>query len=647
MTTPLRVRFRLSALDIGLVDSGEQTHVLIEAAAGYGKTQLLRRIADNLSQAQPVFLVEGHWIAAGIVNPTDDDMLRKVILVAIGPTAASSFEEALSEHRKVVLIFDGLNEVGASRRELEALLDRASVTPGVSVIAAQRPSLSYRPPEGYVAGFIMPLDVDFVKHRFPSVSNLELRLLQIPLFFDLKSKGKATGSTREEAIANYFQSCLVQLPRYASFRSLTPEAQAPRLQSALLSIAQCAYEMYLHDRSIAMRSDQIDSEGWLREIGDVSGAVNATFMVREDDLVRFRHQLFHDWGAALWVHQGGVGSFPSVQDAVLDAITMERQSFDVLAFVVQRLARESQSAAESAVLRIYDWDFPAAVAVLLDWEDATEDPNTYAPSMPLRIAIRSLIADKKFDGFKRGIERFERVRPAIEPLLEEEIGLPAGYDQEALVESVGDFDASGAPSWFEEWVAIFADRLLDEELIARLESDSPVIGWTAANTLARRAIGLSAFEQLVGAYTRLVADGSTDYHTQRWRMVHALMRSQEAVEFLSGVAASSEENRDVRYGALRSLVSIAWCCDPAQVDRTLECLDTGMTAEALSDARLASILMQCSIPSESLVSAERLEAVRPVISSLMRRRIELLAASGSADVEAWQKRVDELEALTP
>jgi hypothetical protein len=114
--------------------------------------------------------------------------------------------------------------------------------------------------------------------------------------------------------------------------------------------------------------------------------------------------------------------------------------------------------------------------------------------------------------------------------------------------------------WFLEWKALFgrtSGATVERDVLEAVLHDNPLIGWAAANLLRRSVLGSAVWNYLSGALAAF-KDRRED-RSKRWRIVHVFgMGSNELVidELLRLIR--TDEYRWVWYGAVRSLVEIAW-----------------------------------------------------------------------------------------
>jgi hypothetical protein len=642
--------FRLPPLDLDGLATGQLEHVLIEAPAGFGKTFLLRRTAAHLSQDRHTFFVTCSRIPTFVLenNVKASELLEQVIAEAISPDAAQRFAESGSRQLPRFLVLDALNEIGARPDAIRRLLHQARMAAGVTVLASQRPAITRAPPEGYTLGFLLPLDRKFVVKILGSMDPGLLRLLRIPLFFELKEKKGIQARTQVDAIRDYFVRCLGGLPQFADLNQLTPQYQAQKLAAALHAIGEAATEVYRQKQSTAVSEQFFSSNNLFSEIGGISQALAAGFVVKDGDLVRFRHQLFHDWAVARFYFDEKLILSSRQPRTDLNVATLSRQSTDTLEFLVQMHALESPRDAETVVLKIYDWDYPAADTSLVSWVKVAQ-PDGPLPQPPrhLEIATFSLIAEKGFDLFDHTVRRFDSIRSSVEPVLERLLQLHRGqYQLTDLVAAVREGELGpDVPEWYRLWIRAFCQEMQFEDLLTLLQSDDGALGWTASNVLARSPVDDTHTQDIVALFNSVSSggDGSPDRATTiRWRLVHAVGRSGWAVGFLARTAGDVGVEADVRYGAVRSLFSIALTSEVAAstaIDAVLS-LDR---QHLLRDPRVASVIFLCPVPAPG-IAPPALEHWVGSFEEMLGRHRDELEPNDPDGASMWARRMEELQA---
>lgn len=640
----------VQSLDVESLATGECRRLLIEGHAGFGKSFLLRRAAASLSQAFPTFFIPCSQIPTDSLDAEPGELLSQIVAEVLGPVTAHKFESLQSEGEVCLLVLDGLNEIAVEFAKVERLLKQARLAPDLLVLASRRPAITRNPPEGYVLGFLLPLRAEYVTNQFGKLQHEMLRLLRIPLFFQMRKEHGIEASNESDAIQEYLVQCLLGLAIFGHLRDSTAEHQHNQLKPALRSIGDAAVAMYEQLGSTAAAEEFFANHALLLEIGGVSAALECGFFVRDGNAVRFRHQLFHDWSIAFAYRNRNAVLDSTNARHELNVATLSRQSTDALGFLVQMHATSNQVNAEQVVLNIYDWDYPSAATTLLSWKRFAEANPELAPSRHIEIAIFSLIAEKRFDLFQHTVDRFESLRVSIDPLLIEHLGLSEGYSLIELEEAVATSDpGEDLPAWYLEWVHAFAGEMSFGDLLTQVEIGEDILGWTASNVLLRREMGDSELDLITAMFESLTTQTEVPMdhvQTVRWRLVHAVGRTPAAADFLAQVAGDESHESDVRYGAVRSLCALALISQANVVGQILQRLVDLDSQGYLEDPRVATAIRRCCIPAAG-VRPRSVPAWREGFATMLGSHIQRLSSEGSQEELAlWQERMENLEAWT-
>jgi hypothetical protein len=167
----------------------------------------------------------------------------------------------------------------------------------------------------------------------------------------------------------------------------------------------------------------------------------------------------------------------------------------------------------------------------------------------------------------------------------------------------------GRGSWFEEWKALFLTRCTGRIAIDRLQTlkdvDS-VIGWTMAN-VAKRALIEPHDVVALGEWL------DTPNATVRWRVVHVLgaYPSERNIALLRA-ALDDDGDRNVRYGAVRSLVELATRAG-AETRTCVARILTDRVKKIVEQTRIRKELQNAIVQDRSVVPTEWLSFAKEVI----------------------------------
>ena len=527
-----------------LTIAAEGDGVALIGEAGAGKSSVVHQAArGSMSPLDPlpVLIDLKHWrpeYGHGLTrDPSGENLLPSLeclLRASVGRMNAELLEEVVKD-QPVLLFVDGLNEVpfGETGRPILTLLhEYMRVRRNVRVLVTDRTAGEFYRDSGWQVMHLQPLDdtevFRVVQEQLGAEAAGRARgedLLRTPFFLDRALRGDELAlASRASAVGDFFSR------------------QLGITGAALDRLAEAAYDVYVdhHQRSFppsALTSTAgEETVRTLKQAGTVTG----------DDDLTFNHQIEHDFLAAL--HLAGERS--RWTPAILDAVTFEAASFDVLGFALEELAVESD---RDAFLRsLYDWNWRGTITAL----GAAEHDGSPAASQSLRTALLAVIAEKRFDPVDgtrnrstQQLERFAGDQPKM---------MASAASLEQLVEQVA--MEPGGPEWFEDWRRMFCKRPGGSEPtgqdLAEIGSADPVIGWTTANVARRFALDPPSCAEVRALYR---GRPGADPHDQavRWRVVHALgaWPDEENAETLIG--ALGDEYMWVCYGAVRSAVELA------------------------------------------------------------------------------------------
>jgi hypothetical protein len=373
-------------------------------------------------------------------------------------------------------------------------------------------------------------------------------LLGNPFFLDLYVRLKEpTAITRPALFAGYFRHLLAPPGAVASDPA---PGSSLGLPATAVSLAQLAYNVYARGRLVFRRDELVDlGQGLAEKLLD-SGLMATRAGGR--GLV-FRHQLLHDFlaGWHLAQHPESWGS------ASFDALTLNAKSADAVVLATECL----EEGADRFISEVYDWNWQTAVSCI-DSLLRGQKQRTSRVSDLLIDALLAIIAIKRFDRFRHTRSR-TRAMSTVFSLSPSGIAFNTHTSEQALQGQIAADYGKGAgdlPADYQRWKALFLyDGKADPSDWSVL-TDSPLIGWTAANVYKRRMCSQEAVTQLKEQYQTLFTDKPLDSkaRTHRWRIVHVLGHAhKDAVAFLVTVAGKIDEGNWVRFGAVRSLAELA------------------------------------------------------------------------------------------
>jgi hypothetical protein len=494
--------------------------ILIQARGGAGKSTTLERLAE-VARREEIRVMKLDLLSL-VATLSTDRVLTADVLAAI----TSEDIPALSEtDRRSVLFVDGINEIAPDLANglLKILDSLANSYPSWAVIATDRLHRRDVATANWQLASLTPVQLSNVQELLAGrqVESDEMATLQNPYYLRL-ALSDATGSKSAQQ-----RDFLVRHGGVA--------------QGDLVALAAFAFGEY---SAFGDRRIDVNSLETALSSAKVERMKEAGTLITHPT-PRFFHHLVSDYLASAylashpeqWTYKG------------FNALTFHNASFDALAMLLEQL----QSGADDLLRAVYDWNHYGAAYLLAD--DDVESPRI---STELSVAILGMLAEKRFD-----LVTATRVQvtDAIRSIgTSTAMELARATSRPAVVEIIRRNQPVDASPWFREWIKMYE---LEDEAIAgpsvlnRLNSDDPVLGWTAGNVLRRCQLNPASLSDIV----RDLENSKSP--VVRWRSAHALGshgNRKTARALLK--ALSDDDSSHVQYGALRSLIEIAAVATP-------------------------------------------------------------------------------------
>jgi hypothetical protein len=553
--------------------------LLVRGSAGAGKSTVMRRVADQLTQSDqtgvvPIFfqLRElgkdiGERLGLAVKDDAEPEQYIEPLLTAsIVPLGlddlkrlgerASSIEGGL-----ILVIADGLNEI-YGEEVASSILKRLTtyVTMRglkVCVLVTDRVTPRDAVTKQWQLVRLERLTPEVVHTQFDDkgsdviynqLHETDLTLLQTPYFLEYALDHNATRlSSPTEALASFFE-------------------HLGQSEDALDRLAQAAFTVYADHHSYkfdAAHFAEVVGQETFQVLTDdgVVVIIPADADAQRDDQHRgdqaqFDHQLKHDYLAARYLSQHQDEWNPPA----LDALSFESNSFDALSMTFELLPDEEQ--ADKFIERLHNWNWAAAFVCIAKAMRVGSGRH----SQEMHMAVLALVAEKLFDPVQQTRERASGVLALFPPdqaaPYQQMRGLKdlcAMVQQQVLAEG----QYKDREPWFTKWRDLFvrfSDQPFSEQDLKKIVDTRAVIGWTAANVFKRAKLSELDVRQLRAYYDACYACDANDWlaGTMRWRVAHALgaTDTQPVVELLFAVL-NQDNYTWARIGATRSLVELA------------------------------------------------------------------------------------------
>jgi hypothetical protein len=507
--------------------------VIVSGRGASGKSALIYRAALKATEKNFAAYVIGlsRWDQAateewkqvrGISRDALDFLLRR--FSSSGQDVSDA--EFLPPSVQKIFFVDGLNETPGSVADeiLSACDEVATIMVGASFIVSDRlvrRGLS----EERKWRFVMPLPVEQCEvDKLLSgkvIPDRSKSLLDSPFFLDRAIKGELRDSP------------------LATIKELV-ESRGKLDARGLGDAALAAYNAYKIEGSRTFSIDRFSEVG-NREIADtlIAGGI---LVPAGSGLVAFTHHWYHDYLASKYVSERPeLWSFENRHD-VLDTLTFRANSFDAVAFVLEMLPTASTGGFIQAV---YDWNPYAAGYALAEARIRVNDVPR-----DVRLIILAMLAERRFD---RHYYSAIRASDALDLLGDvDALQMRSAKSLPELQSLISKIESSSEA--FSAWRELFVQetgKSAPNELLANLENENSILGWTTANVLKR----LKMNDQQLGALAKLAREGRP---VVRWRAVHVMggfVNTGLVGELLNRLDNDGDEN--VRYGSLRSLIELA------------------------------------------------------------------------------------------
>jgi hypothetical protein len=521
---------RRTGLDALLTNAVRHGRVILHAEGGSGKSVVVLRLFREAARTGliPVLVDIRKWrppLFEEWRTWSGNEVMRMAMLLR--ELATPVIDEAVlasvpSRRRRVVLV-DGLNEVPSDIANgiLSTLEAFARRNPSAGVLVTDRMVRRALPGESWGLASIEPLTEDEIRRVLgrPLAGIGTATLLSTAFFLDLAAKQGLDSTSSSRAFGEYFR-------RHAGLE-----------REGLLVAGRAAFETYATRRSRTFEREEFEA---MSGRGVFEALLGAGVVIEEGHLAYFRHHLFHDYLASVFLAEDEtrwVG-------ASFDTITFRASSFDGLAMALEQL--EDAKLADLMLRRMYDWNFYASAYALAKGRVL----GSVRVTQEMEVALLAMLAERRWDPIFPTVQRVTDALRLFPSTLAQRLLEADGHA--AIVGIISETGHGSAR--FERWRALFSiprGAAVDDGIVRSIEERDSLLGWTAANVLKR--VRLSALQE---QHLRDVLLKSQD-ETLRWRASHALGAHPSAATVDALFGALRDAYHWVRYGAIRSLIEMA------------------------------------------------------------------------------------------
>lgn len=524
--------YRSSTSIAGLpVEARQRGRVILHAEGGAGKTMILHRVyRDRLADDEYPVLIDLRGWRPPLFDAwkywRSNAMMRMRLLLT--DMAATQVDESLLDslptgHSSFILV-DGLNEVPADIAPgiLDCVDAFARRHPTSSVIVTDRLVRRDLPGEGWALATIRISDEEIARVRNqPRTDKLSGGLLGTAFFLDLALKKGLDSTSGSKAFAAYFEHQL----RFS-------REQLDHASSAAF-------------RAYTKRSSRtFEFREFAKDAGEATTAalMQSGTIIQNDSFAYFKHHLFHDYLASVWLAQHR----DSWNAPSFDAVTFRASSFDALALALEQI--EKPNLADRFLRQVYDWNFYGSIYALVKGRSL----GSVTVSVEMELALLAVLAERRWDILRVTAERVTDALRIFPSSLAQRLLKAPDFDAVlAIVRAAKVVESTALKLWRRVFTISPGSQVSDDIVDLLRNPNDSLVGWTVANVLKRAVLSNT---QLVLLRQLLVSHAD---RTVRWRAAHALGAhpSAQSVDALFG--ALSDEYHWVRYGAIRSIVECA------------------------------------------------------------------------------------------
>jgi hypothetical protein len=544
--------------------------VLLHAPGGSGKSSFLAQLLLSAPAVGlvPFFIDFSKGEKGGASNTADPkqqlaDWFNRTESWG-DPAKLLALADDPPEQYKALLVIDGVNQLSLRWNEVLATaqtLSRGALA-GATVVIADRMTDRGSAMREFTHAVIPPLPATAYRRALSQPLQQLTKdrswwtILASPLFLDLllltvskTSRGKKPIPSRFKVLNRYFrETCNLG-------------------DSEIKLLSDFAFEMYKMHKQTAIPSKDLHLF-YERNGSELREKIESKELVRQlgDDGVEFKHQILHDWLAALKLAssvesedeillRAPAFSIVSLDGASIDPIELGLEALQYPADLLQQRDRPLET--REMLAAVFDWNYWITFQCVASFDRRGESP---LPGW-VRHAIYAHNLEKQFDPFFHTALFAEQLKSQIPAEISyaratSRTGITSQI--EAILRGLDETDTE--KEYRDRWLDIYLRSTPFTR--ADLESlwEDPFLSWTAANVIRRFDISREITDELVRLYqvSKKTSDSAPRPAMFRWRIVHALGKADAvACKQLLAIAFDAFENMDVRYGAIRSLFELA------------------------------------------------------------------------------------------
>ncbi len=578
---------------------------IVSGRGGGGKTQMLHRVMRSafLQEVVCVLVNLKDWTKRDYQSwdewtSSDIGAGAEFLLERFSQPSVDALSlDYLPPTTKKLLVVDGLNEVIApiGQRILQALDEFAGDQVGLSILVADRLSRrSFASPSRWALASVLPLAPEVIARHY---NGPKTESLSTPYFLNAALSEQAIGATPSQILQRFLLD------------------HGGLAANELDTLAAAAYSLYADTGTRTFPfADLITKAG--RDLANRLVQAEVVVKIDSADDSQFAHHLLHDYLAARHVSRMRQEDWTP---SVLRTISFGSSSFDTISMVLAQLERQR---ADKFLRCLYDWNLYAAAYALGDLTD-----EAGGPSEEMQKVIFAMLAEKRFDLLTPTRQRAADALAIAQAKSAAKIRASASLPE--LLASLR--EAESTEQWFSEWVRLFTsttDQTVRDEDLTHIQEEDSIPGWTVANVARRTQLTegqLRSLRTWAGHKSPVV----------RWRVVHVL-GAHPSTKNMQAVAErlKDDEDADVRYGAVRSIVEMAARTTTGDLRSMVARTLVELTPKLVADKRVKEELKRAL----QIEPAEAPSGWSEFIANVTRK---LYTAEGSPDErEAWRQFTD-------
>jgi hypothetical protein len=607
--------------------------LLLQSPGGAGKSNFLVDVVTTaVSRGMVPFFLDATK-AREKIDPASTSL--KVLLENLTVGGGLEDFQKAREHvgkERVVLLADRLNENPEQAMTLLKAIIRSAESEATGTIVIVTDRVKDR---GEVSQFeratMLPLPLNEIEeHLSAKPSGTNAKLLAMPFFLEMQLRVGGVGSF------------LIRSEMFREFLRVHADITGPVLprlaESAFNAYKDCSSTVIPLDTWMGlMKKYAVPDAVWPKVL---DGAMLQYKINAIEEVVEFRHQLLHDFLAGTHLANGGQAFWRAPN---FDTATLDTQSFDGIEFAAEQLGAN----ATEFLIQVYDWNWLGVLETVRNLDAGRHGGESHI-SPEFKDALYFLNAMRLFDCFE---DSRKRTRSIIA-----DVRTTTGADLDS-VRSFADLrkllEASYKPTetYFTQWKAFFLRDDAHPVSISELSVlwSDPFMSWTATRIFRQSRLdgSVPGFVQMMYGCIKSTGGDRAEAVGARWRFVHLLgvIKDPQTSEFLWSVTVSSDEDKNVRAGAVRSYIENATLIGSREERQAMfvRIADWIATTKDIPGSISRQLRTSARLASDNARDYWDIDYLKVIEAGIRHATDE----RDLEEKEAWQRRKDEILAQIP